>query len=156
MRTTVSRSARRIAGIATLCLSIAAAFGGAGFSVAAANAPSVCAMLSASNLRSWFGKEMVVRPNADLPQARGCQWVPADGSVGGLVVTIAPARYYVAPKLGAGFKALSGIGDKAYIVPSLGGWEAGAVKGTKAVGIRTPSMSQKTAITLLKTLVGKM
>jgi len=156
MRTTVSRSTRPTAGIAILCLSIAAAFGGAGFSVAAASAPSVCGMLSSSNLRSWFGKEMVVRPNADLPQARGCQWVPADGSAGGLVVTIAPARYYVAPKLGAGFKALSGIGDKAYIVPSLGGWEAGAVKGKNTIGIRTPSMSQEKAIALLKTIVGKM
>ena len=139
-----------------LCFSIVSAVAGSGLDAAAANAPNACAMLSSSQLRTWFGKDMVPEPTAGIPQAQGCQWAPKDGSQGALTLTIAPARYYVAPSLGKGFMRLKGIGEKAYIAPSLGGWEAGAVKGSKVVGIRTPAMSQGTAITILKTLVSKV
>lgn len=139
-----------------LCSFIASAVAVSGLGASAAPAPNACAMLSSSQLRTWFGKEMVPQATAGIPQAQGCQWAPKDGSQGALTLTIAPARYYVAPSLGKGFMRLNGIGEKAYIVPSLGGWEAGAVKGSKVVGIRTPAMSQHVAITVLKTLVAKL
>jgi hypothetical protein len=113
-------------------------------------------MLSANQLQSWLGKAMKLGSMSDMPQAQGCQWIPADGSVGGLTVQIVPARYYTEPKLGNGFKQLTGIGEKAYIVPSLGGWQAGALKGSKAVVIGTPNISRTNAIAVLKTLTGKI
>ena len=113
-------------------------------------------MLSPNQLHSWFGKAMKLGSMSDMPQAQGCQWLPADGSVGGLTAQIVPARYYTEPKLGNGFKTLAGIGEKAYILPSLGGWEAGALKGSKAVVIGTPNISRANAIAVLKTLAGKI
>jgi hypothetical protein len=113
-------------------------------------------MLSANQLHSWLGKSMKLGDMSDMPQAQGCQWLPADGSDGGLTVQIVPARYYLEPKLGHGFKKLTGVGQRAYIVPSLGGWEAGALKGSKAVVIGTPGISQLNAIAVLKTLAGKI
>ena len=139
-----------------LYFSIVSAVGVSGLDASAANVPNACAMLSSGQLRSWFGKEMVPATTPAIPQAQGCQWAPKDGSQGALTMTIGPARYYVAPSLGKGFTKLKGIGEKAYIVPSLGGWEAGAVKGAKVVGIRTPAVSQSVAITVLKTLVAKL
>jgi hypothetical protein len=146
----------RAALTAALCLSVLAGAAMSAAPPAAANSPSVCGMLSANQLRSWFGKAMKLGSMSDMPQAQGCQWVPADGSVGGLTAQVVPARYYTEPKLGKGFKTVAGVAQKAYVVPSLGGWEAGALKGTKAVVIRTPETSAGTAIAVLKTLAAKI
>jgi hypothetical protein len=146
----------RVVILAGLCLSVLGGVATIGSGPAAANSPAVCAMLSPNQLHSWFGTAMKVESISDIPQAQGCQWLPADGRPGSLTAQIVPARYYTEPKLGDGFKTLAGIGEKAYIVPSLGGWEAGALKGSKAVVIRTPKTSRANAIAVLKTLAGKV
>jgi hypothetical protein len=131
----------------------AACFGG--LARAEAANPKVCAMLSASELRGWWGKEMTV---STVPGIVDCQWVPADGSTGSLTVQIVSARYYNEPKLGTGFKKLAGIADRAFVVNSLGGWSAGALKGKKAVviGVDGGKTTRDTAVTILKTLARKI
>ena len=156
MRMTQIQRPLRVAILAGLFLSALGGVAMTGSRPAAANSPAVCAMLSPNQLHSWFGKAMKLGSMSDIPQAQGCQWLPADGGTGSLTAQIVPARYYTEPKLGDGFKTLAGIGEKAYIVPSLGGWEAGALKGSKAVVIRTPKTSRANAISVLKTLAGKI
>jgi hypothetical protein len=155
VRTTQTLPLQRVAIIATLCVSVLGGVAMTGGRPAAANSPTVCAMLSANQLHSWFGKTMKLGDMSDMPQAQGCQWLPADGSDGSMTAQIVPARYYNEPKLGNGFKKLTGVGEKAYIVPSLGGWEAGALKGSKAVVIRA-DISRANAIAVLKTFAAKI
>jgi len=140
--------------IATLCLSIASAACICG--VAAASTPDPCAMVPASQVRSWFGKDVVSRPTRGGPQEEGCQWLPKDGSPGGLALTVGPAGSYSPPTHRFGYKSLSGIGEKAYIVPIQGGWEAGAVKGGRSVWMRSPNLSNTIAQALLKMTVAKL
>ena len=138
-----------------LCLSVVAASVCA-FGVATASTPDPCAAIPASRLRSWFGKEVVSRPMRGGPQERGCQWLPKDGSPGGLALTLAPASSYSPPTRRFGYKEITGIGDKAYIVPVQGGWEAGALKGGTSVWSRSPNLSNTIAPSLLKMAIAKV
>ena len=117
--------------------------------------PKVCAMLSASELRGWFGKEMTV---SKLPGIVDCQWVPAAGSDGSLTVQIVSARYYEEPSLAKGFTKLRGIGDGGFVAKDFPKWRAGAWKGKKAVmiGVDGEKTTRETAIAILKTLVRKI
>ncbi len=126
MPTTGFRARRRPV-IAALCFAIGSAAGGGGFDVATARTPDPCAVLPASQLRSWFGKEVLSKPTRGGP----------------------PTHRF-------GYRALPGIGEKAYIVPVQGGWEAGAVKGNKSVWARSPNLSNTIAPALLKTTVAKL
>ena len=141
--------------IATLCLSVLGGVAMTGSRPAAANSPAVCAVLSPNQLQSWFGKAMKLGNMADIPQSQGCQWVFADGDHrSSLTVQIVPARYYLEPN---GLKRVPGIGQKAYVAPSFAdGWEAGALKGSKAVVIGTPKTSQANAIAVLKKFAAKL
>ena len=142
--------------IAALCLSVASAAGACGAGVATASTLDPCAMLPASQLRSWFGKEVVSRPARGGPEEQGCQWSPKDGSPGGLALMLGPAGSYSPPTRRFGFRTLPGIGDKAYIVPIQGGWEAGALKGGKSVWTRSPNLSNAIAPALLKLMIAKL
>jgi hypothetical protein len=156
MRATGTRSARRRALIAMLCLSLAGAVGASARGAEAAASADPCTMFTTAQVRSWFGKEAIAKPTRGVPQEQGCQWLPKDGSPGGLAVTIGPADSYSPKPAKFGFTALAGIGDKAYIVPVQGGWEAGALKGGKAVWLRTPNLSKDVAMTVLKAVVAKL
>jgi hypothetical protein len=126
------------------------------FGVATASTPDPCAVIPASRLRSWFGKEVVSKPMRGGPQEQGCQWLPKDGSPGGLAFTLAPASSYSPPTRRFGYKEIAGIGDKAYIVPVQGGWEAGALKGGTAIWTRSPNLSSTIAPALLKMAVARL
>jgi hypothetical protein len=118
----------------------------------AGNANRTCASVSTGALRAWWGKEMVP---SKFPGIVDCQWVPADGSSGSLTVQVVPARYYEEARLGADFKRLQQIGDRAFIVRDMGGWNAGALKGAKAIVIHADGgkTTRATAIEILKTLI---
>lgn len=150
-----ARACRRRAVIATLFLCVASA-GVCGFDVATASTPDPCGLLPASQVRSWFGKDVVSKPMRGGAEEAGCQWLPKDGSPGGLALTIGAAGSYSPPTHRFGYKALSGIGENAYFVPIQGGWEAGALKGGKSVWTRSPNLSNSIATTVLKVVVAKL
>ena len=153
MRTTGTR-ARAV--VAALGLSTLSAAGVCGFGAAAASTPDPCAVLPASRVRAWFGKDVVSRPMRGGPQEEGCQWLPKDGTPGGLALLFGPAGSYSAPTHRFGYKAITGIGENAYFVPVQGGWEAGALKGGKSVWVRSPNLSNTIATALLKMTVAKL
>lgn len=156
MRAVGTRARRRRAVIAALFLSIVGAAGVCGFDVATASTPDPCGVFPMSQVRSWFGKEVASRPMRGGPQETGCQWLPKDGSPGGLALMVGAAASYSPPTRRFGYKALSGIGEKAYFVPIQGGWEAGALKAGKSVWMRSPNLSNKIATTALSMVVAKL
>ena len=156
MRTTGTPARSRRAVVAALFLAVVSAAGMCEVNAATANPPDACTAISASQLRSWFGKDVVSRPVRGGPGDQGCQWLPKDGSPGGLALTFGPAASYSPPTHKFGYKALTGIGDKAYIVPVQGGWEAGALKGGTSVWARSPNLSNTIAPALLKLTVAKI
>jgi len=111
-----------------------------------------CSSISSGALDAWWGKAMVP---SKFPGIVDCQWIPADGSTGTLTVQVVPARYYDEPKLGQDFKRVSGIGDRAFVVRDMGGWNAGALKGARAVVILVSGgkTTRATALAILKTLL---
>jgi hypothetical protein len=113
-------------------------------------------VIPTSQLRSWFGKDVVSKSARGGPQENGCQWLPKDGSPGGLAVMLGPAGSYSPPTHRFGLKTLPGIGDKAYVVPVQGGWEAGALKGGTSVWTRSPNLRNAIAPELLKMIVAKL
>ena len=155
MTANVSVLARRAVALAASLCVIAAGAGFGGATRADAANPTVCGMLSAAEMRGWWGTDMRVSKE---PGIVDCQWVPANGSDASLTVQIVSASAYVEPKLGHGFRKLTGIANRAYVVNDLGGWSAGALKGAKAVVIRGGGgkTTRDTIVTILKTLVKKV
>ena len=147
---------RRGAALAVLCMSIVLGVGVSERAVVSAAPPDPCAIFPASQLRSWFGKDVVSKPARGGPQEQGCQWMPKDGSPGGLALMLGPAASYSPPTHRFGYKTLPGIGEQAYIVPVQGGWEAGALKSGTSVWMRSPNLSNTIAPTLLKMTVAKL
>lgn len=154
MRTTGTPAGRCRAAIAALCIIAGAGVGG--LAAAAATTPDPCSALSANQVRSWFGKDVVAKPMRGGPDERGCQWLLKDGSPGGLALTFGPAASYSPPTRRFGYRTLPGVGEKAYVVPVQGGWEAGALKGSASVWARSPNLSMTIAPSLLKTTVAKL
>ena len=143
-----------IAALTTLCLSWISLS-----DKATAKTTNACALVSSTDLRSWFGEELTAR--ADLlkkPQASECIWNGNGNESGQLIVQIVPARYYEEPKLAPDFRRLVGIGEKAYLISELGGWRGAALKGRSAVAIRLDGgkSSRATALAALETLVRKL
>ncbi len=150
--------ARHAAAISSLGLIV---FMGSVGSPALAAKKNVCAMLSTSALRSWWGEDLHVdSPAMDIPQSDSCHWIAAPGKTGSLMVQIVPPRYYPESesKHLNGFKRLSGIGEKAFVAPRLGGWTAAALKGTKVVTVWTNGgkTNSGTAVSIVKTLVQQL
>jgi hypothetical protein len=156
MGTTGTPGHRRHAAIVAICLAVASAAGVGAAEVASATTPDPCTALSARQLRSWFGKEVAPKPMRGGPGEQGCQWLPKDGSAGGLALTYGPADGYSPPTHRFGYDVLTSIGDKAYIVPVQGGWEAGALKGRTSVWARSPNLSTTVAPAVLKMAVAKL
>jgi hypothetical protein len=161
MPVSVSGYPSRVVASAALCLGlISAGAGGDSFAsrAEAAAKTNVCALLSLGELRPVWGKEMTTRPAAELPQADGCDWVAVDHRGGLLTVRIIPKNYYEEPSLARGFKMLPGVGDKAWVVPELGGWRAAAMKGAKVAVIQVDggTSNQDKTVALLKKIVGKI
>lgn len=65
---------------------------------------------------------------------------------------ILPARYHEPPKLGKGFKNRPDVGVQAFVVPEMGGWNAGSIVSPQAIRVSLDGRgaSESKAIELLK------
>jgi hypothetical protein len=127
-------------------------------SAQAASDRGACGMISASEIRNFWGKDLAISDNSlNIPQAKSCLWSDKDPNGAQLMIQIVPARYYE-PHHGAGYHTLSGIGSIAYVVPELGGWTAMAVKGKQAVaiGARGGKIDESKTVSVLRMIVSKM
>ncbi len=147
----------RFAALFTLCSAVIAA----GATSPALAAKNVCTMLSANELRAWWGLDLHVSTIVvPIPQSNSCHWDSPGRSDAALNVQIVPARYYPPSEYKSykGFRTLSGIGEQAFVSTSYFGYTAAAIKGTKAVVVGTMGGKSNgdTAIAVLKRLLQQM
>jgi len=107
-----------------------------------------CKLYTPAELVKYVGTPVLAGRNAAM--GAGCQWVTKDDS-GDVIVAVIPADYHTSPTLAKGYRALTNIGTKGFVVPELGGWAAGAIAGDMAVRVSVagPGASESTAIDLL-------
>jgi hypothetical protein len=114
----------------------------------AANNPQ-CKLFTPAEAAKYIGEPVGAGQNAAM--GSGCQW-PAKGDGGDVMVQVVEARYFTAPSAAKGYKALSGIGSKAYVLPEMGGWAAAALVGPDAVlvSVAGKAASEAQAVALLQ------
>jgi hypothetical protein len=116
---------------------------------AAADNPQ-CKMFSLAEIAAYGGA--AVNPGKNAALGAGCQWPGASGDgTGTVMLQIVAAKDHSPPSGAAGFKKLSDVGTKGFVVPQMGGWQAGAIQGAKSINISTGGASSETkTIALLR------
>jgi hypothetical protein len=112
----------------------------------AANNPQ-CKLFTLTEIAIYLGAPAKLGTNAAM--GTGCQWtgVTNDGAQF-VMLQIVDARYHVLPKLAAGFKALADVGTRGFVVPGIGGWQAGAIQGDKSINVVTSGSTTSEAQTV--------
>ena len=120
-----------------------------GNTVGAAENNPQCKLFTRAEAAVYIGETVAAGDNAAV--TTGCQWAASDGS-GHVLVQVVPARYHEPPSHAEGFKKIAGVGREAFVVPQMGGWNAGAIDGDVAVAVSVegPAASADSAIALLK------
>ena len=115
---------------------------------AAANNPQ-CKAFTSAEAGKYIG-EPVSGPN-NAAMGSGCQWLARDGS-GDVMVQVVPAQYHTQPSAAPGYKEVAGVGEKGFVAPEMGGWQAGAIAGANAVevSVKGATASPESAVALLK------
>lgn len=126
---------------------LANALKGDGAGAASANAQ--CKLFSKAEASGYIGESVVKVDNAAM--GTGCQWTSSSDD-GSMLVQVASARYHEKPSGAPGYKKLPDVGPQAFVVPQMGGWQAGALEGTHTVQVRLSGKgaSQAKAVELLK------
>lgn len=114
----------------------------------AANNPQ-CKLFSRAEASQYIGATVTAMENAAM--GFGCQWAVGGGN-GAMMVSVVPARYHEPPKLAKGFKKLPNVGVAGFVVPQMGGWDAGSIVGPQAIRVSLDGKgaSESKAIELLK------
>lgn len=114
---------------------------------AAAN--PVCKLFTSAEVARYIGKPVAKMGNAAM--GSGCQWSTKDYE-GDMMVQVVPAQYHEEPRLAKGFKRLPDLGNKAFVVPEMGGWKAAVLRGQESivVSVAGPAASEQGAVGLLK------
>ena len=91
-----------------------------------------CQMFTQSEASAYIGG--VVHHVENAAMGTGCQWTVGGGN-GSMLVQVGPARYHERPSAAPGYKKMPEIGEKAFVVPEMGGWHAGSLHGEHAVHV---------------------
>jgi hypothetical protein len=108
-----------------------------------------CKLFKPDELAAYIGEPVKAGTNAAM--GTGCQWLARDGE-GDVMVVVVPADYHTAPSEAEGYKPLADLGEKAYVVPEMGGFAAAALSGADGVKVSVAGAkaSPEQAIALLK------
>jgi hypothetical protein len=107
---------------------------GAGAGTAATNPQ--CRMFTRSEVAAFLGAPAKAGTNAAA--GTGCQWASVTGDGSSFVMLqIVRASDHSPPSAAPGFKKLSDVGARGFVVPQLGGWQAGAIQGAKSINVVT-------------------
>jgi hypothetical protein len=123
---------------------------------AAGPTKDLCSLFTAKEIQELLGAPVGAGKVAG-PLGTACQW---DGSsdadaIYAQIQVIEDTNYWSKPSLAEGYKALSGIGKEAFVVPEMGGWSAHALTDTAvfAVAVNGGTANSDTAIKLLRLLL---
>lgn len=102
-----------------------------GDAAGAASDNPLCKLFTTKEAADWIGAAVAPPDNATM--GAGCQWAAKDDS-GDMMVIKIPANYHEVPSLAPGFKELTTYGAeaRAFVVPEMGGFAAGAIQGESA------------------------
>ena len=108
-----------------------------------------CKLYTLAEVKKYMGEPVTAGQNAAL--GTGCQWI-AKSENGDMMVQVVPASYHVPPTLGKGYRTLPDVGTQGFILPELGGWAAGAIKGDESIHVSMagPGSKAEIVIDLLK------
>ncbi len=112
-----------------------------------------CAAFSPAEIATYGGTPVSAGRNAAM--GTGCQWpgVAGDGS-GTVMLQIVRASDHSPLSHAEGFRKLSDVGTKGFVVPQMGGWQAGAIQGERSINVTTGSASSEAkTIALLREAV---
>lgn len=112
---------------------------------------SQCKMFTPAEIAKYLGAPAKLGTNAAMGTA--CQWVAvADDGSRFIMLQTADARYHEQPSGAAGFKKLPDVGIKGFVVPQMGGWQAGAILGGKSINVITsgPTTSEAQTVAFLR------
>ena len=113
-----------------------------------ADSNPLCQLFTVDEIANYEGAPVAGGTNAAM--GTGCQWVHRQGQ-GSAMIQVVPARYFKAASAAPGYKELPDVGEKGFVVPQMGGWQAGVIKGDKAVMVSTSaSSSEAKAASLLR------
>ncbi len=103
--------------------------------------------LLVAEIATYFGAPAKLGTNAAM--GTGCQWVgiTSDGS-SFVMLQIVDAGDHSPPKAAPGFKKLADVGIKGFVVPQIGGWQAGAIQGDKSINVITSGTTTSEAQTI--------
>jgi len=95
-----------------------------------------CGMFTRTEIATYLGAPAKAGTNA--AGGTGCQWVnvASDGS-SFVMLQIVNARDHSPPSAAPGFKKLTDVGTKGFVVHQMGGWQAGAIQGAKSINVVT-------------------
>lgn len=107
-----------------------------------------CRSFTPQEVATFIGKPVEAGRNA--AGGTGCQWVATDGN-GSAMFQVLTADYHSPPSAAPGFKELTNVGEKAFVVPETGGWAAGAVRGGSSINVSTPmGASEESTVAFLR------
>jgi hypothetical protein len=91
-----------------------------------------CKLFTMSEAGSYVGATIHNVENAAM--GTGCQWSVGGGN-GSMLVQVVPARDHEKPSRAPAYTNFPHIGPAASVVPDLGGWHAGSLRGPHAVHV---------------------
>lgn len=91
-----------------------------------------CKLFTVQEAGSYVGGTIHNVDNAAM--GTGCQW-SVGGNAGSMLVQVLPARDHEKPSHAPGYKKLPEIGPEAFVVPEMGGWHAGSLRGAHSVHV---------------------
>jgi len=113
---------------------------------AAADNPQ-CKMFTPAEIAAYGGGPVGAGANAAM--GTGCQWSRAGGPNKGMVLLqVIDAEDHSPPSNAEGFKKLPDVGGEGFVVPQMGGWQAGAIDGAKSINVMTSGSSSSEAKTV--------
>jgi hypothetical protein len=117
----------------------------------AANNPQ-CKMFTLTEIATYLGAPAKLGTNAAM--GTGCQWTGVTNNGAQFVMLqIVDARYHEPPSASvAGYKKLADVGTRGFVVPGIGGWQAGAIQGDKSINVVTSgaTTSEAQAVAFLR------
>jgi len=94
----------------------------------------VCSWFTPAEIAKYLGVA-VEAGQVNGPLNSQCQWKGKSASPAFISIQIVRRSDWEDPHLADGYKRVQGIGETAYVVPQLGGWQAGARTATKVVAV---------------------
>jgi predicted small lipoprotein YifL len=107
-----------------------------------------CKMFTLTEIATYLGAPAKLGTNAAM--GTGCQWtgVTNDGAQF-VMLQIVDARYHEPPSASvAGYKKLADVGTEGFVVPGIGGWQAGAIQRDKSINVVTSGATTSEAQTI--------